>query len=84
MIARVWRGSTPESDKDAYFHYLQKTGLADYRSIPGNKGVPVLRHVHGGRAEFTLINPMTPSRPSPVLATKRPSTIPKTKSSCSN
>jgi heme-degrading monooxygenase HmoA len=56
VIARIWRGLTRESDKDTYFEYLQKTGLPDYKSIPGNKGVLVLRRVHDGRAEFTLIS----------------------------
>ncbi len=33
MIARIWRGSTREADKDIYFEYLQKTGLKEYASI---------------------------------------------------
>jgi hypothetical protein len=45
MIARIWRGTTREADKDTYFEYLQKTGLKEYASIPGNKGVWVLRRV---------------------------------------
>jgi heme-degrading monooxygenase HmoA len=56
MIARVWCGFTRESDKDAYFEYLQKTGLKEYASIPGNRGVQVLRRVQDGKAEFTLIS----------------------------
>ncbi len=56
MIARIWRGFTKEADRDTYFEYLQKTGLKDYASISGNKGVWVLRRVHEGKAEFTLIS----------------------------
>jgi heme-degrading monooxygenase HmoA len=56
MIARIWRGFTREADKDSYFDYLQKTGLKDYASIPGNQGIWVLRRVQGGKAEFTLIS----------------------------
>jgi heme-degrading monooxygenase HmoA len=56
MIARIWRGVTRESDKDIYFEYLQQTGLKEYASIPGNRGVWVLRRVHDGEAEFTLIS----------------------------
>lgn len=56
MIARIWRGVTRESDKDTYFEYLQRTGLKEYASIPGNRGVWVLRRVHDGTAEFTLIS----------------------------
>jgi heme-degrading monooxygenase HmoA len=56
MIARIWRGMTRASDKDAYFEYLQKTGLKDYASVPGNRGVWVLRRVEQNTAEFTLIS----------------------------
>jgi heme-degrading monooxygenase HmoA len=56
MIARIWRGFTREVDKDTYFEYLKKTGLPDYASIPGNRGVWVLRRVREGKAEFTLIS----------------------------
>jgi len=55
MIGRIWRGITREKDKDTYFDYLQKTGLKEYASIPGNKGVWVLRQVKDGKAEFTLL-----------------------------
>ena len=56
MIARIWRGRTRESDQNTYFEYLQRTGLKDYASIPGNRGVRVLRRVYEGKAEFTLIS----------------------------
>jgi heme-degrading monooxygenase HmoA len=56
MIARIWRGVTREADKDIYFEYLQKTGLKEYASIPGNQGVWVLRRVDDGKSEFTLIS----------------------------
>jgi heme-degrading monooxygenase HmoA len=56
MIARIWRGVTREADKDTYFEYLQKTGLKEYASIPGNQGVWVLRCVDDGKSEFTLIS----------------------------
>lgn len=56
MIARIWRGTTREADKDTYFDYLNKTGLPEYRSTKGNQGVWVLRRVHDGKAEFTLLS----------------------------
>lgn len=56
MIARIWRGATREADKGTYFECLQKTGLKEYASIPGNRGVWTLRRVHDGKAEFTLIS----------------------------
>ena len=55
MIARIWTGFVREADKDIYFDYLKKTGLDEYASIPGNRGIQVLRRVHDGKAEFTLI-----------------------------
>ena len=55
MIARIWRGAVREADKDAYFEYLQKTGLKEYAAIPGNRGVFTLRRVANGKAEFTLL-----------------------------
>ncbi|HZQ67507.1 MAG TPA: hypothetical protein VFA68_03220 [Terriglobales bacterium] len=55
MIARIWTGLVRESDKDTYFEYLKKTGLDEYTSIPGNLGIQVLRRVHEGKCEFTLI-----------------------------
>src|SRR5437867_11309773 len=56
MIARIWRGRTRESNQNSYFEYLQATGLKDYASTPGNRGVLVLRRVYEGKAEFTLIS----------------------------
>ena len=56
MIARIWRGITCEADKNTYFEYLQKTGLKEYASIPGNQGVWVLRRVYDAKSEFTLIS----------------------------
>jgi len=56
MIARIWKGTTREADKDTYFEYLQKTGLKEYQAVSGNRGVWTLRSVHDGMAEFTLIS----------------------------
>jgi heme-degrading monooxygenase HmoA len=56
MIARIWRGVTSGVHRDEYFGYLTKTGLKDYRSTAGNRGVLVLRRVSEGWAEFALIS----------------------------
>jgi heme-degrading monooxygenase HmoA len=56
MIARIWRGATREADRDTYWEYLQQTGLKEYKSIPGNRGVWVLRRIYDGKSEFTLIS----------------------------
>ena len=55
MIARIWTGFTRESDKDTYYEYLQKTGVKEYASVRGNRGVWVLRRMAEGRVEFTLM-----------------------------
>jgi heme-degrading monooxygenase HmoA len=55
MIARIWRGTVREADKDTYYAYLQKTGLHEYAATPGNRGVYSLRRISGGECEFLLI-----------------------------
>ena len=55
MIARVWRGAVAAEDGDAYAAYLEKTGVADYRATPGNRGVQVLRRDVDDQTEFVLV-----------------------------
>lgn len=55
MIARNWAGATRAEDGDAYLEYLHRTGFAEYRATPGNRGVLALRRVVGDRAEFLLL-----------------------------
>jgi heme-degrading monooxygenase HmoA len=55
MIARIWRGTVRESDKDTYLKYLNKTGLREYAETPGNRGVYTLRRVADGKCEFLLL-----------------------------
>ena len=54
MIARTWQGRVPAPKADAYYEYLQRTGLAHYQATPGNRGVLVQRRVEGGVAIFVL------------------------------
>ena len=56
MIMRSWRGCTSEADQDAYHEYLRRTGVAQFRRAPGNRGVWVLRRRLEGRAEFLLLS----------------------------
>ena len=56
MIARVWRGETRAEAGDAYAAYLERTGAAECRGTPGNRGVQVLRRVVGDRAQFVFIS----------------------------
>jgi heme-degrading monooxygenase HmoA len=55
MIARIWRGTVREADQDTYYEYLQATGLKEYASIAGNRGVFTLRRVADGKCEFLLL-----------------------------
>jgi heme-degrading monooxygenase HmoA len=56
MIARSWRGATRARDAEAYLEYLHRTGFAEYRRTPGNRGVLGLRRIVDDRAEFLLIS----------------------------
>ena len=54
MIARTWHGRVPAAQADAYHAYLLRTGLGDYASTPGNRGVQVLRRTEGEITHFLL------------------------------
>ncbi len=54
MIARIWHGVVPEAKADAYYAYLMRTGIPDYRATHGNLGVHVYRSVAAGKAHFLL------------------------------
>ena len=54
MIARTWKGRVPAAKADAYYEYLLRTGLADYRATPGNRGVLVERRLTADVAHFEL------------------------------
>jgi heme-degrading monooxygenase HmoA len=56
MIARTWRGATTVEAADAYVEYLRRTGLADFRKTPGNRGALGLRRILNGRAEFMVVS----------------------------
>jgi heme-degrading monooxygenase HmoA len=56
MIARTWRGATKALDGEAYLEYLHRTGFAEYRKTPGNRGVLGLRRIVNDRAEFLLVS----------------------------
>ncbi|MFK2878311.1 hypothetical protein [Rhodanobacter hydrolyticus] len=43
MICRIWHGITPRSKANAYAGFLERRAIPDYRSVPGNRFVAVLR-----------------------------------------
>lgn len=55
MIARTWHGITETSKADEYLDYLNKTGVAQYRTTQGNIGVYVLRRIEGNKTHFLLL-----------------------------
>lgn len=56
MIARVWRGITAAEKADAYLAYLKETGLKDYTTTAGNRGVTVMRRTQGDHVEIVLLS----------------------------
>ena len=52
MIARIWRGAVRREDADEYADYIANTGMAEYRSTPGNQGAWMLRRDDGDRSEI--------------------------------
>jgi heme-degrading monooxygenase HmoA len=55
MIMRIWRGRVSQNKEQAYLDYLQKTGLSEYRRIPGNRGVFATTRGVGGVTEYVLV-----------------------------
>jgi heme-degrading monooxygenase HmoA len=55
-IARIWSGSCEASRAEEYLEYLDKTGVADTTSTPGNLGVLVLKRIQNDVADFTFIS----------------------------
>jgi antibiotic biosynthesis monooxygenase (ABM) superfamily enzyme len=55
VIARVWRGATLAEHAEEYAGYLEETGMANARTIPGARGTLVLRRERAGYAEFETI-----------------------------
>jgi heme-degrading monooxygenase HmoA len=55
MIARIWHGAVPGEKAGDYLEFLERTGLHDYRTTPGNRGVRVLRRFEGEVAHFLLL-----------------------------
>jgi len=58
MIARVWHGVVPAEKADGYGKYLADSdrGVGDYRRVPGNRGVCLLRRSEGDRVHFLLLS----------------------------
>lgn len=55
MICRMWHGRTPRSKADAYTAFLEKRAIPDYRSVPGNLSVAVLRRDEADASHFMTV-----------------------------
>jgi heme-degrading monooxygenase HmoA len=56
LIARIWKGATLSADGDAYSEYMNATGIAGYRSTPGNRAAVMLRREVDDRSEFLMLS----------------------------
>ena len=54
MITRIWHGRTKATDADDYLHYIQTTGLADYRAT-GNLSAKILYRLEGEVCHFLTV-----------------------------
>jgi heme-degrading monooxygenase HmoA len=57
VIARIWRGWVRAEDSPAYVDYIERTGMAEYRRTPGNRGAWMLaRDLGDGRTEIVTLS----------------------------
>jgi heme-degrading monooxygenase HmoA len=55
MICRIWHGITPRSKADAYTSFLEQRAVPDYRCVPGNLSVVVLRRDEAEVTHFMTV-----------------------------
>ena len=55
MICRLWHGRTSRANADAYAQFLEQRAIPDYRSVPGNLDVAVLRRDEGDITHFLTV-----------------------------
>jgi heme-degrading monooxygenase HmoA len=55
MICRMWHGRTPRAKADAYAAFLESRAIPDYRSVPGNLRVAILRRDEGEVTHFLTV-----------------------------
>lgn len=56
MIVRIWHGVTPAEKAERYLAYLLETGVKDYQTVAGNRGVQVLHRTAEGTTEFLILS----------------------------
>ena len=56
-VVRMWAGVVRTEDRDAYVDYVEETGMAAYRTTPGNLDSWLLtRDLGDGRTEITTVS----------------------------
>ena len=51
-IVRMWHGRTKASDADAYWRFIHERAVPDYKSVPGNLEVKLMRRLDGDVCHF--------------------------------
>jgi heme-degrading monooxygenase HmoA len=54
-IVRMWHGQTKASDADAYWKFIHERAVPDYRSVPGNLEVKLMRRPDGDVCHFITL-----------------------------
>jgi heme-degrading monooxygenase HmoA len=56
-VVRIWRGVIRTENRDEYVDYVERTGIKDYRSVPGNRDAWTLtRELPGGLTEVLTVS----------------------------
>jgi len=55
VITRIWHGRTKAEHADEYLQFLIDTGVADYKSVPGNLNVEIWRRMDGDVCHFWTV-----------------------------
>jgi heme-degrading monooxygenase HmoA len=55
VICRIWHGRTARAKADAYAHFLEQRAIPDYRSVPGNVNVAIMRRDEGAVSHFLTV-----------------------------
>ncbi|MGE5072497.1 MAG: antibiotic biosynthesis monooxygenase family protein [Anaerolineae bacterium] len=55
MIVRMWHGRVPSSKADEYGEFTSTRAIPDYRSVPGNLSVHILRRTEGDVTHFVTL-----------------------------
>lgn len=54
-VARLWHGRTRTADADAYWRFLHEKAIPDYRSVPGNLEVKLMRRTEDDVCHFLVL-----------------------------